>query len=67
MTAVQVPWNDEYVRGLNEYQQAGWMHPYTCGNDSRHALLVATTDGWVCPDCDYTQTWAHDFTVGTRR
>jgi hypothetical protein len=25
--------------------------------------LVATTDGWTCPQegCGYTQAWAHDF------
>jgi hypothetical protein len=27
-------------------------------------LLVATTDGWVCPTCDYTQDWAMLLTMG---
>jgi len=21
--------------------------------------LVATTNGWICPNCDYTQDWYH--------
>jgi hypothetical protein len=24
-------------------------------------MLMATSDGWVCPFCDYRQDWAHDF------
>lgn len=24
-------------------------------------LLVATTDGWVCPSCGHTQNWAYEF------
>jgi hypothetical protein len=35
------------------------MHPLTCGNDSRHGVLLPWFDGkkirLVCPDCDYTQ------------
>lgn len=55
------PWLPGVVDALNEYQTAGWMHEYTCGNDGHevHVALVATTDGWVCPECPYTQTWAH--------
>ena len=72
MTAIKprAPWSDEQVEALNDYQQAGWMHPFTCGRcrdaDTRwpspdQHLLVATNDGWTCPACDYTQDWAHDF------
>jgi hypothetical protein len=36
------------------------MHPLTCGNDSRHGVLMPWFDGrrirLVCPDCDYTQS-----------
>jgi hypothetical protein len=39
------------------------FHEYTCGNDSSHKILVATEKGWHCPDCDYTQNWAHDIHV----
>lgn len=35
------------------------IHAYTCGNDSRHAVLFPLLlDGLrvlVCPDCDYVQ------------
>lgn len=53
------------VHSLNEYQNAGVMHPFTCGGGHRGAhpdgegILVATTKGWVCPYCDYRQNWAH--------
>lgn len=61
------PWDDETVKALNEYQQAGWMHPYTCGNTHHlHSVtLVAHTDGWHCPECEYTQQWAHTWTLGS--
>lgn len=43
-------------------------HPFTCNNRSDHpiiagdqGILVPTTRGWICPICDYTQDWAHDF------
>lgn len=95
---------EEEVRILNEYQQAGKYHPYTCPNDGdeKHihfefgnkfpalkdnknivvaydsyilveqakgipypemeftqTSLIATQKGWICPCCDYTQSWAH--------
>lgn len=58
------------VAQLAKYQLAGRFHPFTCPNrgDGKHAnaygdigALVATTRGWICPFCDYTQDWAHDF------
>lgn len=64
------PWKPEEVEALNLYQQAGVFHPFTCANrtDGNHVqregdlgLLVATEDGWVCKDCEYTQEWAHAF------
>jgi hypothetical protein len=60
---------DEVVR-LNAYQTSRRFHPFTCPNrgDGAHrhfngnlGALVATTRGWICPFCDYTQDWAHDF------
>lgn len=59
----------EEVLVLNEYQASGMMHPFTCGKDNRNkvthpdgeGILVATVRGWICPFCDYTQNWAHDF------
>lgn len=66
---VHAPFTAEQVDALNAYQNAGRMHPFTCPNrgDGLHRVtadlgaLVATVDGWVCPDCDYTQGWAHGF------
>jgi hypothetical protein len=65
---IKAPWTPEQVKALNEYQEGGWMHPFTCGGNNRDAnhldgegILVATVYGWVCPYCDYEQDWAHDF------
>lgn len=56
----------EEVVSLNEFQRSGVFHPFTCGTKEKHGRgdaeeLVATLDGWVCPSCDYTQNWAHEF------
>lgn len=60
--AIKAPWTPEQVAALNAYQALGFVHEFTCledhGPDSR--VLVAATDGWICPSCDYTQDWAHD-------
>jgi hypothetical protein len=66
---LRAPFSPDQVAALNDYQQAGWMHPFTCPNrgDGKHrtttdlGILVATEAGWTCPDCDYTQGWAHSF------
>jgi hypothetical protein len=43
-------------------------HPFTCANRADHpvvagdkGVLVPTVRGWICPFCDYTQSWAYDF------
>lgn len=59
MSEAQAPFTDEQIKSLNDYQVSGVFHPFTCGIDSVHALLVAGRDGWSCPDCEYKQTWAH--------
>lgn len=65
---IQPPWTEDEVAALNEYQQHGDFHPFTCPNrDSGHdhdgerdtGILLATHSGWVCRDCGYTQEWAH--------
>lgn len=56
----EAPFTEEEVESLNGYQESGYGHPFTCGNNSDH-ILVATREGWVCPECDYTQRWAHKF------
>jgi hypothetical protein len=62
---MKAPWTDEQVERANEYQTSREFHPYTCGGASCREVLVATTNGWVCPNpvCGYTQDWAHDFTL----
>lgn len=60
----------DQIDQLNRYQNAGRHHPFTCPNrgDGEHRFfngdlgaLVATRRAWICPWCDYTQDWAHDF------
>lgn len=67
-----VIWTAQQVAALNASQE-GYGHPFTCGGergDEAHRAyadehggdlgqLVATPRGWVCPVCDYRQTWAH--------
>jgi len=56
---IKTPFTPEQVEQLNRFQSLGNVHPFTCGNNSRHRDLVATESGWKCLDCDYTQQWAH--------
>jgi hypothetical protein len=70
-TILNAPWPSHLVERLNLHQTGldDWpSHPYTCANrgDGKHGheagdlgVLIATEQGWVCPHCDYTQTWAH--------
>lgn len=55
------PFNKHQVHMLNVWQKRGNFHPFTCGNNSNHEPLIATTDGWICLECNYTQNWAHEF------
>lgn len=57
---IKVPFTSEQVKSLNNYQQSGVFHEFTCGSDDCRAVLVAAGDGWHCPKCAYTQDWAHD-------
>jgi hypothetical protein len=67
MDVLVTPWTQEEVDKLNAYQKSNLFHPYTCpvnhkgGEESR--TLVATTKGWRCPTCKYTQMWAHTMTI----
>jgi hypothetical protein len=67
VTGLTTPWTPEQVHHLNHFQQAGRMHPFTCGQRDQHrdnpGILIATKNGWHCPadGCDYTQNWAHTF------
>mgnify|MGYP001241801252 CR=1 FL=1 len=67
---ITAPFTEAQVTRLNEWQKNKKVHPFTCGQcrdaDPEFPLrdqheLVATEDGWICPTCDYTQDWAHDF------
>lgn len=71
---LEAPFSAEAVQTLNEYQTAtgaaSTMHPFTCANrgDGHHGVeggdlgvLIATEQGWVCPSCDYIQSWTHAF------
>ena len=65
---VEAPFTQQQVAGLRAWQDASWVHPFTCPNrgDGDHpgtAKLVPSKDGWFCRYCVYTQTWAHDFMV----
>ena len=69
---LRAPFTDIEVLRLNTWQTrttGGFEgHPFTCPDrgDGRHGteggdlgVLIATTAGWVCPHCGYTQDWAH--------
>lgn len=62
-TAVHVPWTDEQVANLNDFQQSGHFHPYTCTCEAPDRVLVATTMGWKCPNdkCGHTQLTAPEY------
>lgn len=50
---------EEIIKAIEKHQNAGCVHPLTCGNDSTHKDLVAKEVNGkvilVCDDCDYTQ------------
>jgi hypothetical protein len=52
--------NKEIIRKVEEYQNCGYVHSLTCGNDSKHRNLVAkvmnSTVVLICLDCDYVQS-----------
>jgi hypothetical protein len=59
------PWTPEQVDTLNLAQRSGGMHPLACGAHHPRDLptLIATPDGWTCPDedCTFAQDWAYTF------
>jgi len=64
----RAPWTPGEVAKLAEWQNCGWVHPFTCGacrdtlgTDGNERKLVPTVRGWECPTCDYTQNWCHQF------
>ena len=82
ITQIKAPFTEEQVKKINEYQNRGNMHPFTCCSpddidecqrkrktypDGRVAgglnegILIATTEGLVCPCGKYKQNWVHSF------
>ena len=63
------PWRNPFEEITEENKDLPLhMHPFTCGNRDDHpeiagdhGILIPTTRGWICPICDYTQDWVHDF------
>jgi hypothetical protein len=58
---IEAPWTWDQAMALNRWQNAGFVHEFTCGTEGCRYKLIAVTAGLVCPKCDYTQNWAHDF------
>ncbi len=56
----KAPWSKSQVDALNRSQKSGYFHPFTCGNDKCRCDLIATANGWICPQCDYTQDWCNE-------
>jgi hypothetical protein len=62
------PFTPTEVTNLNDFQNSGVWHAFRCANEPCACLLVATEAGWICPQCSYTQDWAHAWMVeGTWR
>lgn len=55
-----MPTNQEIIESVKRHQGNQYLHPLTCGKDSRHDILVPEErDGkvvLVCPTCGYVQT-----------
>jgi hypothetical protein len=64
MPNIDQPFTQEQVESFNAYQRNSGQHPYTCGIESIHKPLIASTDGLRCVDCEYYQSWAHSFSLG---
>lgn len=66
---VTAPFTDEQVSCLNDYQNYGKFHPFTCCShegckrSSRpdSGVLIASNEGWSCPCGNWKQDWAHAF------
>lgn len=66
---IKAPWTEDQVEALNKFQTTTRFHPFTCPNHHNNPYgdrnLVATTNGWICKNCNYTQDWAHGFMTQT--
>jgi hypothetical protein len=62
---VNTPWTPAQIAGLQAWQDAGYVHEFTCvTNHSKGSrVLIPTREGWRCPSCHYRQRWAPDFAM----
>lgn len=56
------PFTDDEVESLAAYQEeCGILHPFTCGECNNRDGLKIKAEGFYCPDCNYKQTWCHEW------
>lgn len=60
---IKAPFTKEQVMFMSQWQNCGYVHPFTCGNGCS-ADLIPTVRGWICQYCDYTLDWAYVY-MGT--
>jgi hypothetical protein len=69
MDKVTAPFTDDQVSHINDYQQYGKFHPFTCCShegckreeQKDNGALIATNEGLVCPCGKWKQDWVHSF------
>ncbi len=67
MNQIKAPFTEDQVKKLNDYQQGEKYHPFTCcgeygcSRSLNNGILIATTEGWICPCGQYKQNWAHKY------
>lgn len=49
---------EDQQESFRNYQQYSGMHPFTC---SGHDALEINKNKIYCPQCPYTQDWAHSW------
>ncbi len=61
MKEIKAPWSDELVKQLNEYQEHGGGHPYTCRacRDKYHTRFIVK-DGKLIPEPPDFKSWEND-------
>lgn len=57
--------NQQIIEKVNLWQNAGFVHPLTCGKNSSHVRLVPEERGnrivLTCLNCNYVQDWIPDY------
>ena len=53
--------NKKIIEKVNKWQNADWLHPLTCGNNSNHKILQPIEKNnkiiLKCLDCNYEQEY----------